>query len=883
MFYNKQINRVFKELFTNEKGLSDTEAKIRLKKFGYNSLRPEQEKPVLLILLGQFADPLIYILLIAAVFTVVIHHYIDTAAILIVVILNAIIGFVQKYKAEKAMSALKKLTAMKAIAVRNSLEVRIDSSELVPGDIVVLTAGNKVPADLRLFEQKELEIDESAFTGESIPVQKNTKVVDAESIPVMNQTNMAFMGTIITHGKGKGIVVSTGEKTELGKISHVVKTAEREETPLQKKLKNFSISIALISLILSLIVFFIGIFKGLSISEMMLFSISMAVSIIPEGLPIVVTIAMAVGLKKMADKNAIVRRLVAVETLGSCNFICTDKTGTITENQMTVTKAYANGKYYEFSGIGYKPDGEIFANKQKVSENDEDIYRLLLTGLLCNSSVVYEENGEWKTEGDPTEGALITAAAKFGINIEKQEFQYKLVDEVPFSSNRQYMATLYKTVNEYVLFVKGTPEKILSFCALDNDELLVQHQTDMADSGLRVLGFGIKKIQFYENGDVNLETQATNNLQFVGFQGIIDPPRENAVEAIRNSLNAGINVVMLTGDHRSTAVAIARQVGILRENKKVLTGQELDSMNENDLLNIIENVAVYARVSPEHKLKIVTMLQQKGHVVAVTGDGINDAPALKKASIGVAMGKAGTDVAKEASDMVLKDDNFASIFEAVKVGRIVFENIRKVIYFLLGSDGGIPIVIISCLLLGLPLPFLATQVLWINLVSNGMQDIALAYEPGEKHITKRRPLNNHEGIINFALFNRIILGAIVIGAGTLFLYQYKLSHGYDLTYARTTALNTLVFFQFFHVFNSRSFEKSIFEMNPFSNPLLSISLTVAVLAQISILIFPPFQYIFHTTTQDALTWTQSILLASTIIIFVEADKLFVRLKQNFKK
>ncbi len=883
MFYNKQIKEVFDELYTSEKGLTDLEAKIRLQKFGYNTIRPEKEKSVLLIFLNQFADPLIYILMIAAVFTVFIHHYIDTAAILTVVLLNAIIGFVQKYKAEKAMQAIKKLTAMRAVAVRNSKELRIDSSELVPGDIVILTAGNKVPADLRLFEQKELEIDESAFTGESIPVHKNAKAIDDDSVAIMNQTNMAFMGTIITHGKGKGIVVRTGEKTELGKISLEVKTAEREETPLQKKLKNFSISIALISLGLSLVVFFIGIFKGLSISEMLLFSISMAVSIIPEGLPIVVTIAMAVGLKKMADKNAIVRRLVAVETLGSCDFICTDKTGTITENQMTVTKAYANGKFYEFGGIGYNPEGEIFVNKIKAAETDEDLYWLLLTGLLCNGSMLYQENGEWKTEGDPTEGALLTAAAKFGINIEKKEYEYKLVDELPFSSNRQYMATLYRTQNEYVLFVKGTPEKILSFSGKDNDELLIQHQIEMADSGLRVLGFGIKRIQFYEDGEINLETVASNELQFLGFQGIIDPPRENVIEAIQNSFNAGINVVMLTGDHKSTAVAIAKQVGILRENKTVLTGQELDSTDENDLLNIIDNIAVYARVSPAHKLKIVSLLQQKGHVVAVTGDGINDAPALKKASIGVAMGKAGTDVAKEASDMVLKDDNYASIFEAVKVGRIVFENIRKVIYFLLGSDGGIPIVIISCLLIGLPLPFLATQVLWINLVSNGMQDVALAYEPAEKHITKRRPLNNHEGIINFALFNRIILGAIVIGAGTLFLYWYKLNQGYDLTYARTTALNTLVFFQFFHVFNSRSFEKSIFEMNPFSNPLLLISLTLAVLAQISILIFPPFQYIFHTTAQDALTWTQSVLLASTIIIFVESDKLFVRLRKKFFK
>ncbi|MDD3014540.1 MAG: HAD-IC family P-type ATPase, partial [Candidatus Gastranaerophilales bacterium] len=669
MYYKKTVKEVFNELDTNERGLSGEEAKKRLKDFGFNSIKPEKAKPLWRLIINQFTDPLIYILLIAAFFTIFIRHHIDTIAILSVVVINAIIGFFQEYKAEKAMQALKKLTTLKAIVVRNCMEERIDSTEIVPGDIIVLTAGNKVPADLRLFEENELEIDESAFTGESIPARKQVNTIKNDNTPIMNQTNMTFMGTIIVNGKGKGVVVKTGERTELGKISLDVKTTEREITPLQKKLKEFSIKIGSISLGLSLTVFFIGILKGLTVSEMILFSISMAVSIIPEGLPIVVTIAMAIGLKKMANKNAIIRRLIAVETLGSCNYICTDKTGTITENQMTVTKAYANGKIYDFTGIGYKPEGNVFLNNSKVKK-DDDLNLLLLTGLLCNSAVLYEDNGEWKIDGDPTEGALIVAADKFGINIEKKEFQYKLVDEIPFSSKRQYMATLYKTKDENMLFVKGAPEKILSFSNNIHNFELSKHYLKMAESGLRVLGFGIKKLNIQNKQEVDIESEATHNLEFVGFQGIIDPPRENVIEAIKNTHNAGINVVMLTGDHKITAAAIAKQVGILKDNKLVITGQELDSNNNDFLVRNIENIAVYARVSPEHKFQIIEMLQQKGNIVAVTGDGINDAPALKKANIGVAMGKSGTDVAKEAADMVLKDDNYASIFEAVKVGRI---------------------------------------------------------------------------------------------------------------------------------------------------------------------------------------------------------------------
>jgi len=872
VIYNETIPETFANFDSSEHGLSIEEAKKRLEKYGPNEIEGKKAEPLWKLVIHQFVDPLVVILLIAAIFTAIIGHYVDTWVILAVVFVNGLIGFFQEYKADKSMQALKNLTVPKATVIRNGKEERIDSKDVVPGDVVILSTGNKIPSDIRLFEVKELEIDESMLTGESVPVSKNTKNIDVPNLPLADQKNMVFMGTVITHGRGKGIVISTGKNTELGKISEEVKETVKERTPLQKRLLYFTRLIGVISVCLSVIVIVIGLIKGIKLLEIILFSISMAVAVIPEGLPIVITVTMAIGMKRMADKNAIIRKLIAVETLGSCNYICSDKTGTITENRMSVTKAFINGKEFEFSGIGYSPEGDVLLDGKKVN-NDKDLFELLLTGFLCNTTNHYFDNDskEWKIDGTATEGALIVAAKKYGIS-EDKEFNYELLDEIPFSSNRKYMAMLYKHEDKCTIYIKGAPENILKFSGNEKNEILLKQYSKMADLGLRVLGFGIKNIIKKCSDEIDLEAESSRDITFLGFIGIIDPPKKSAIEAIKGAHESGIRVVMITGDNKITAASIAKQVDILRENELVVTGQELDSNDDSFLINNVERITVYARVSPHHKLRIVDALQKHGNIVAVTGDGVNDAPALKKGNIGVAMGKMGTDVAREASDMVLKDDNFASIFEAVKVGRVIFDNIQKVSFFLLSSGTGIAFTIIAALLMDLPLPFLATQVLWVNLVTNGLQDVALAYEPGESDIHKRAPRNPKENILNKYILIRMVIVGIVFLIGTLSLFMYELKIGHTIEYARSTAFNTIVFFQFFHVWNSRSMDKSIFSIPFLSNPFLLISIFLSLIAQISVLTFEPLRLVFHTAKIDMKSWILTILVSMSIIIVIEIDK-----------
>jgi Ca2+-transporting ATPase len=770
------------------------------------------------------------------------------------------------------MQALKNLSAPKAIVTRNSVREKIDVAEVVPGDIIELIAGNKVPADVRIFETRELDVDESMLTGESIPVRKSIDPLNMENVAIGDQINMAFMGTTITNGRGRAVAVKTGKNTELGIISEKVSSTEKEQTPLQQRLTVLTWIIGAGSVVLALIAFLIGLLQGRELPTMLLFSISMIVAVIPEGLPVAITITMAIGLRRMAKRNAIVRKLMAVETLGSCNYICSDKTGTITENRMNVTMAYANGKSYEFKGFGYEPYGEIYQDGKKVRE-DNDLERLLLTGLLCNTASVYEDGEQWKIDGDPTEGALVVAARKFGLGEKTDDGQYRFVDEIPFSSTRKYMASIFKYDNRHILLVKGSPERMLEFSGnSDNDELNNKYAS-MANQGLRVLGFCVKEVGATLSHNFDLEKESTSGLEFVGFQGIIDPPRKSAVEAIKHCHEAGITVVMITGDHKITASAIARQIGILSDGEMIVTGQEIDSSKNGFLRENLEKIKVYARVSPEHKTQIVNLLQERGNTVAVTGDGVNDAPALKKGHIGVAMGQIGTDVAREASEMVLKDDNFSTIFTAVELGRVIFDNIRKVTFFLIATGAGIAITIIASLFLGLPLPFLATQVLWMNLVTNSFQHIALANEPGEVDIRFRPPRNPSENVITFEVLSKIIIAAIFIASGTVFIFSRNLSGGRTIEYAQSAALNTLVFFQFFHALNSRSITKSIFRIPLFSNPLLFFSLMFAIIAQIAIFHLPFMQLVFHTASLDISTWIETVGISFGIIVAMELDKL----------
>ncbi|MEI7473172.1 MAG: HAD-IC family P-type ATPase [bacterium] len=880
MFYRKQINEIFKELNTTECGLTKLEAKSRLQQYGQNIIKEKKDAFLFKVIFHQFTDPLIYILLLAALITLLIGHYTDMGVILTIVGVNALFGFLQEYKAEKAMLSIKELAAPKATVIRESKEIKIDSKDIVIGDIVLLTAGNKVPADVRIFEVKDLEINESTFTGESLPSLKHSNPINLYNISIADQQNMAFMGTVVSHGAGKAIVVATGLNTELGKISSQVKETKKEKTPLQKRLDDFSKKIALLSISLAFLVFALGVILGDPIMEMVVFTLSVTVGIIPEGLLIVVTITMTIGIKRMADRNAIVRKLIAVETLGSCDYICTDKTGTLTENRMTVVKAYTNLKEFEFKCCGYKPDGGVLQNNLTLTI-DEDLYKLLLCGVICNNSILFQENGEWKIDGDPTEGALLVSGAKFGIDIEEITFQYKEIDEIPFSSKKNYMATLNKKDNQGYIFAKGSPEQILEFSNNKNNEELLKVYTSMTDSGFRVLAFGMKIFSSFPQ-NFNFQNEATTNLEFLGFQAIMDPPREEVKEAILLTKQAGITTVMVTGDHKKTAIAIAKQIGIFEEGDLAVTGEEFETMEEKDLKQNIEKIKVFARVTPAQKYKIVETLKNLGHIVAVTGDGVNDAPALKKASIGIAMGKTGTDTAKEASDIILKDDNYETIFEAVKIGRIIFDNIQKVIFFLISTGLAFALIVITALLLKWPLPMLAIQVLWVNLVTNALQDVALAYEPGEENITRKPPINPNEKLINSMMLRRLIIVGIVMTVGSLYLFHYKLSNGADINYARSTALNTIVFFQFFNVLNSRSFEKSIFKINPFSNSFLFISIILSLSAQIAILHYKPLQFIFHTEALDSITWLQTVMMGLTVIIAIELDK-FLVLKLSIKK
>jgi Ca2+-transporting ATPase len=877
-YYQQTIDACFEKFDSTPQGLSEQDAKNRFEQAGPNKLTEEKTASPWQIFLAQFRDPLIYILIIAAIFTTIVGEYIDMWVILAVILINAVVGFFQEYKAEKAMEAIKKLASPKAVVIRDKQEKRVPATELVPGDVILLESGEKVPADIRLIETRGLHVDESMLTGESKPSPKHTDMIEDKNIGPGDQNNMSFMGTVVTEGKGNGIVVATGQDTQLGEISKQVQKTEKEKTPLQKRLIHFSKIIGVLAMGLALLVAALGFIQGRAFKEMILFSISMAVGAIPEGLPVVITITMAIGLKRMADRNAIVRKLIAVETLGSCNVICSDKTGTITENKMTVRQAWTpDDQFFTFQGEGYQPEGDIQSQDQPVQEN-EPLKQLLRCGLLCNNAKLEHEADEWNISGDPTEGALVVSASKYGLKRQSEMDSYTFIDEVPFSSQRKFMASLFKTKDQHILFVKGAPEKMISFCQDPDTEKWRQKNHELATEGLRVLAFGIKSVK----KSADLEKEAQQGLTFLGFQGIIDPPRQSALEAIKQTKRSGIQTIMVTGDNIETAKAIAQKSRILDEGDEAITGQEIDEKGEDYLREHSGRIRVYARVSPTHKLKIVEALQSNQKIVAVTGDGVNDAPALKKGTIGIAMGASGTDVAREASEMILKDDNFATIVEAVKVGRIIFDNIRKVIFFLLSSSAGVVSFIIFSLLLNLPLPFVAAQVLWVNLVTNGLQDIALAYEPGEADVAERPPREPKENIINAFLLRRLTIVGLTIALGTLGMFMLYLNREVSLIYARTVAFNMVVFFQFFHVFNCRSFTRSIFTLNPLRNLFLLVAIVLALIAQMAVIYWPPLQYVFKTVPINTGTWIEILSVSALIIVVFEIDK-WVRRKWIRKK
>lgn len=882
-WYQLETAAVFSELKTRPEGLSASEVSERRTKYGLNSLPEEAGLNPFKVLLHQFTSPLIYILIVAAIVTGLLKEYIDTGVIAAVVILNAIVGFFQEFKAETSVRALKKMIVAKAQVVRDGRKMEVPSEELVPGDIVHLASGAKVPADLRLIEVNELRVEEAALTGESVPVEKTVKKITEEHLTPGDQTNMAFMGTVIVNGRAKGIVVETGSRTVIGQVAQDVRGLEVTKTPLQRKIVRFAQFIGLLVLASAVAIIVLGLFLGMTLAELFATTVAAAVATVPEGLPIVVTVTMAIGITRMARRNAIIRKLPAVETLGSTTIICSDKTGTLTKNELTVKAVYDGHHGFEVTGSGYDLEGEILHDWEPADE--ESLKRplaVLRIGLLCNESRMIQKDGQISIDGDPTEGALIISATKGGLNLEDERKDYPQVGIIPFESERGFMATLHRHKDGPIIFLKGAPEKVLDMCqtsssgeALDRNTVLAMGER-FAEDGLRVLAMAYKQTGERWVTEGFTHDSLGNDLVFAGLQGMIDPPRPEAIDAIHGCKEAGIRVAMITGDHAVTAAAIGRMMGLEKNMEPAITGKELEKMSDDELFSRVQKTSVYARVSPQHKLRIVQQYMRHEEVVAVTGDGVNDAPALKAAHIGAAMGKTGTDVAREAADMVITDDNFASIFHAVEEGRIVFDNIRKVTMFLIPTGFASIISILVSMLLEIPIPFVAAQLLWINLVTNGLQDVALAFEPGERDIIKRKPRNPKEGIMSRLMVERSIVVGLVISAGVIFVFRAALVDGISIEYARAMAMTTMVLFQFFQAWNSRSETQTVFRMSPFSNPFLFYSMVAAFLAQVAVIYVPSLQWVFRTVPLSAGDWVRATIVAASVVIVVEIDKVIRR-------
>jgi magnesium-transporting ATPase (P-type) len=866
-------------LESHDRGLTSDEARARQQVYGPNELPAARGVHLLAVVVRQFASPLIYILVVAAVVTLLLEEYIDAGIIGAVLVINAVVGTFQEFRAERSMEALRQVASARAHVIREGHEREMDARELVPGDVIVVEAGAKVPADSRLLFAAALETDESLLTGESTTVGKDVRPIPTD-VPVGDRANMLIMGSIVTRGRGRGVVVATGESTLLGQIAGSVKITAKAEAPILERMNRFARAIAAVILVSSLVGFAVGLGLGQDPSDLFLTLVALMVAAVPEGLPIVMTVTLAIGVSRMAARNVIIRRLPAVETLGSCTVIGSDKTGTLTQNRMTVEQIYAGGKRYEVTGSGYAVNGEVTADGSSVDLSADKALRLiLLAGVLDNeASVIETEGSEFEVQGDPTEVALLVSAAKAGIWKEEASEEYPRWAEVPFDPTYRYSATFHHHGDREITFVKGAPEEVLAMCAvsiesegLDRDNLL-DVARDIAGQGLRVLGFAYREEQRQERSPDEVP-EHRQGLVFLGLQGMIDPPREEVRGAIQGCQDAGIRVVMITGDHAITGRAIARILGIASENDRVLTGADLDELDDDALAQMVPRVSVFARVSPQHKLRIVQALQRTGQIVAVTGDGVNDGPALKAANIGVAMGRSGTDVAKESADMVITDDNFVSIFAAVEEGRVVFDNVRKVTFFLIATGAAVIIAVLASIVFGFDLPLLPAQLLWLNLVTNGVQDVFLAFEPGEKDVLKRPPRSVREGIISPLLWERTAIAGIVMAIGTIALFLIEIDAGSSIEEARTVALTTMVLFQVFHLGNSRSEHRSAFSKSPLSNPLLLVGTMLAVALHVGALHFGPAQFILGVEPLALETWARIVAVAFSVIVVVEIHKL----------
>ncbi len=892
-WYNKGIQAISEELSADvKKGLSKEEIAGRIEKYGYNELKEKEKESVWVKIGKQLKDFLVVTLIIASIVSGMVGEISDAIVIIAIVIVNAVLGVVQEGKAEKAMEALKKMSAPNARVLRSGHIEIIPAKNLVPGDVVFIEAGDSIPADMRLIESSNLKVEEASLTGESVPSEKDAgKAFDAE-VSIGDRLNMAYMSTIVTYGRGKGIVVNTGTNTEIGRIAEAIQTFEDETTPLQQKLNELGKLLGLACLILCVIVFAIGFMRGGDILEMFLVSVSLAVAAIPEGLPAVVTIVLALGMKRMVQRNAIVRKLLAVETLGCVTVICSDKTGTLTQNEMTVVRAFTDGNIYKISGQGYNPAGEITFEDEKINPETEPGLKLLLSaGVLCNDSTLEQKDAKenlWGIIGDPTEGALVVAGAKAGYDKAKMNEGHVRIEEIPFDSERKMMTTFHDNFkqNKIVSFTKGAPDIILGRCSkmlqngsvIDLTEAMKQQiakvNSEFAGDALRVLAFTYR--EYDKLPEAISSDSIEKDLVFIGLMGMIDPARVEAFEAIKTCKEAGIKPVMITGDHKDTAVAIAAELGLMEEHSGVLTGNELDKFSDEELFNRVGNTSVYARVSPEHKVRIVEMLKKRGHIAAMTGDGVNDAMALKKADIGVSMGITGTDVAKGTADIILMDDNFATIVSAVEEGRIIYSNIRKFVFFLLSCNIAEIFIIFLSILFNMPVPLGPIQLLWLNLVSDSFPALALGTEAGEPGIMKKKPRDTKEPILNKSLSTGILILSIAQTAAVLTAFRWALNnYNKDLEIARTLAFTTLVVVELFMAFTCRSERYPVIKLGIFSNRALVLATITSFVLGIAVLYIPFLQPIFKTVSLGIRDWVMILLLSIIPVLTGEIYKLIV--------
>ncbi|OIJ17775.1 calcium-translocating P-type ATPase, SERCA-type [Anaerobacillus alkalidiazotrophicus] len=893
----KDVEKMTRSEFSS--GLSQKEADKRLKQFGFNKLDEGESIPALFLFLSQFKDFMVIVLLVATLISGLLGEYIDAITIIVIVLLNGVLGFIQERKAEKSLAALKELSAPQMNVLRDGQWTKIPSSDVVVGDIVKIISGDRVGADVRIIQSKGLRVEESALTGESVPVQKTEVVLSGEDLSIGDQENMAFMGTMVTQGSGTGVIVATGMKTEMGKIAHLLQSAETMVTPLQRKLEQLGKILIIVALILTALVVVIGVYQGQDAYTMFLAGVSLAVAAIPEGLPAIVTVALALGVQRMIKRKAIVRKLPAVETLGCASVICSDKTGTLTQNKMTVTKLWSGGKTWSVSGTGYVPKGDFFLNGKKLNvEMEKTLYQLLTFGALCNNAKVVTKEvkegllsktkKEYTIDGDPTEGALAVSANKAGIDRESLVKEYEIIEEFPFESTRKMMSVVVERRRDGKRFVvtKGAPDVLLrrsehilwderrQSLTTDKETAVVSAIDNLASQALRTIAIAFKEIE--RNTPLHSEDVVESKLTFIGLEGMIDPPRPEVRNSIIECRQAGIKTIMITGDHLITARAIAEQLNILPSHGKIMDGNTLAKMSVKDLEEVVEDIYVYARVSPEHKLKIVKALQAKGHIVAMTGDGVNDAPAIKAANIGVAMGITGTDVAKEASSLVLSDDNFATIKAAIKEGRNIYDNIRKFIRYMLASNVGEILVMLFAMLLGMPLPLVAIQILWINLVTDGLPAMALGLDQAEGDVMKRKPRHPMESVFARGLAWKIVSRGFMIGTVTIIAFWLTLTaNPQELIKAQTVAFATLVMAQLIHVFDCRS-EHSVFHRNPLQNIYLVLAVLSSLVLMLGVMYFPPLQPVFHTVGLGVREWLLVVGLASIPTIALAGFHIFKR-------